>query len=167
MERLQLDMKNNPFYQHATAEFFVAYLQNKPVGRIAAIENCAHLVEVAGIAQMQPAHAFHPGNRLDALVVEPALRDIERGQLAVPATVKTYLESDEALQAVGGATYLGRLAEAAVATFYVEEYSKTIYDLSLAEKAQLRNFCEHIDNVADRSEDVADRLAIYAIKRTI
>lgn len=39
-------------------------------------------------------------------------------------------------------------------------------DLELAEKAQLRNFVEHIDNVADWAEDVADRLAIYAIKRT-
>ena len=40
-------------------------------------------------------------------------------------------------------------------------------DLPLYEKAHLRNFCEHIDNVADKSEDVADRLAIYVIKRTI
>ena len=40
-------------------------------------------------------------------------------------------------------------------------------DLSLSRKAQLRNFVEHIDNLADRSEDVADRLAIYTIKRTV
>ncbi len=40
-------------------------------------------------------------------------------------------------------------------------------DLELARKAQLRNFVEHLDNIADRSEDVADRLAIYTIKRTI
>ena len=40
-------------------------------------------------------------------------------------------------------------------------------DLPLYEKAHIRNFCEHIDNVADRSEDVADRLAIYTIKRTL
>lgn len=39
-------------------------------------------------------------------------------------------------------------------------------DLPLAHKAQLRNFVEHIDNVADRAEDVADRLVIYTIKRT-
>ncbi len=39
-------------------------------------------------------------------------------------------------------------------------------ELELAEKAQLRNLVEHIDNVADWAEDVADRLAIYAIKRT-
>ena len=40
-------------------------------------------------------------------------------------------------------------------------------DLPLARKAHLRNFVEHIDNLADRSEDVADRLAIYTIKRTV
>jgi len=39
-------------------------------------------------------------------------------------------------------------------------------DMELARKAQLRNFVEHIDNIADTAEDVADRLAIYAIKRS-
>lgn len=38
-------------------------------------------------------------------------------------------------------------------------------DLDLARKLHLRHFVEMIDNVADRAEDVADRLAIYAIKR--
>ena len=40
-------------------------------------------------------------------------------------------------------------------------------DLDLAHKAHVRNFVEHVDNVADASEDVADRLAIYIIKRTV
>ncbi len=39
--------------------------------------------------------------------------------------------------------------------------------LDLAHKAHLRNFVEHIDNAADSAEDVADRLAIYVIKRTV
>jgi len=39
-------------------------------------------------------------------------------------------------------------------------------ELDLAHKAQLRNFVEHIDDIADTAEDVADRLAIYAIKRS-
>lgn len=39
--------------------------------------------------------------------------------------------------------------------------------LDLAHKAQLRNFVEHIDDIADSAEDVADRLAIYSIKRSI
>lgn len=38
-------------------------------------------------------------------------------------------------------------------------------DLELARKMHLRHFVEVIDNIADRAEDVADRLAIYAIKR--
>jgi len=38
-------------------------------------------------------------------------------------------------------------------------------DVDLAHKQHLRHFVELIDNIADRSEDVADRLAIYAIKR--
>jgi len=46
---------------------------------------------------------------------------------------------------------------------------RAIFDseLDLSRKMHLRNFVEHIDNVADWAEDVADRLAIYAIKRTI
>ena len=40
-------------------------------------------------------------------------------------------------------------------------------ELGLSHKAHLRNFVEHIDNLADRSEDVADRLAIYTIKRQV
>ena len=39
-------------------------------------------------------------------------------------------------------------------------------ELDLSRKAQLRNFVEHIDNIADTAEDVADRLAIYTIKRS-
>ena len=39
-------------------------------------------------------------------------------------------------------------------------------DLELSHKMQLRDFVEHIDNVANWAEDVADRLEIYAIKRT-
>ena len=40
-------------------------------------------------------------------------------------------------------------------------------ELELARKAHLRSFVEQLDNIADRPEDVADRLAIYTIKRTV
>ncbi len=39
-------------------------------------------------------------------------------------------------------------------------------DLRLSEKFHLRYFALHIDSLADDSEDVADRLAIYTIKRS-
>ena len=40
-------------------------------------------------------------------------------------------------------------------------------DLPLSHKSHLRHFVEYIDTIADRSEDVADRLSIYTIKRTV
>jgi len=40
-------------------------------------------------------------------------------------------------------------------------------NLELAHKLHLREFVEQIDGVADMAEDVADRLAIYAIKRLV
>jgi len=40
-------------------------------------------------------------------------------------------------------------------------------DLELAHKIHLRYFAANVEKVSDRAEEVADRLAIYAIKRTI
>jgi len=40
-------------------------------------------------------------------------------------------------------------------------------DLDLAHKLHLKSFVEQIDSVADMAEDIADRLSIYAIKRTV
>lgn len=39
--------------------------------------------------------------------------------------------------------------------------------MDLCQKFHIRYFALHIDTVADRAENVADRLAIYTIKRTI
>lgn len=40
-------------------------------------------------------------------------------------------------------------------------------DLRLSRKMQLRDFVRHIDKISDRAEDVADRLGIYVIKRSL
>ena len=40
-------------------------------------------------------------------------------------------------------------------------------DLELAHKTQLRYFANHVEQLSDEAEDVADRLAIYAIKRNL
>jgi uncharacterized protein Yka (UPF0111/DUF47 family) len=39
--------------------------------------------------------------------------------------------------------------------------------MELSKKMHLRYFASHIERVSDRAEEVADRLAIYTIKRTI
>ena len=51
-----------------------------------------------------------------------------------------------------------------------EQLKRAIFSsekLTLAEKIHLRYFALHIDTIADRAEDVADRLGIYTIKRSI
>ena len=40
-------------------------------------------------------------------------------------------------------------------------------DLSLSRRTQLRDFIRHVDKIADRAEDVADKLRIYVIKRSL
>ncbi|MFQ5709439.1 MAG: DUF47 domain-containing protein [bacterium] len=40
-------------------------------------------------------------------------------------------------------------------------------DIALSRKIHLRDFAVHVDNVSDRAQEVADRLAIYAIKRAV
>ena len=40
-------------------------------------------------------------------------------------------------------------------------------DMGMSHRLQLRDFAKRIDNIADVSEDVADRLAIYVIKRSL
>ena len=56
---------------------------------------------------------------------------IERGQIANPVTLKNLFDQDGALQEIGGAQYLARLAESAVTIINAEHYGRTIHDLHL------------------------------------
>jgi uncharacterized protein Yka (UPF0111/DUF47 family) len=51
----------------------------------------------------------------------------------------------------------------------MERLKERVYrsDLPLARKMQLRDAAGAIDSIADQAEDVADSLAIYAIKRAL
>jgi len=40
-------------------------------------------------------------------------------------------------------------------------------DLRLSHRMQLRDFIRHVDKIADRAEDVSDKLRIYVIKRSL
>jgi len=40
-------------------------------------------------------------------------------------------------------------------------------ELELSHKLQLRDFVIHVDQIADQAEDVADKLSIYVIKRSL
>lgn len=58
-------------------------------------------------------------------------RLIEVGQVADPVTLKTLLEQDEGLAAIGGPKYLADLAASAVTIINAGEYGRITYDLHL------------------------------------
>jgi len=56
---------------------------------------------------------------------------IERGQIANPVTLKTYLEQDNVLTEIGGPEYLAQLAGAVVSIINAGDYGRLIFDLHL------------------------------------
>ncbi len=71
---------------------------------------------------------------------------IERGQIANPVTLANYFEQDGALQEIGGAQYLVRLAASVVTIINAEDYGRTIYDCFL--RRQLIAIGEDVVNEA-------------------
>jgi replicative DNA helicase len=73
----------------------------------------------------------HFGNAVHGRIFDALGKLIERGQIANPVTLKNLFDQDGALAEIGGAQYLGRLAEAAVTIINAEHYGRTIHDLHL------------------------------------
>ncbi len=73
-------------------------------------------------------HFYEP---LHAKIFETVGRLIEKGRVATPLNIATYLDTDPVLQEVGGPAYLGGLAAAATATINVRDYAQTVFDLAV------------------------------------
>lgn len=71
---------------------------------------------------------------------------IERGQIANPVTMKSFVEKDELLQEVGGNKYLAELAASAVTIINAKEYGRIVFDLYL--KRELIALGEEVVNNA-------------------
>jgi len=78
-------------------------------------------------AFLKPEHFFDP---LHARLYEAAAALIRAGRPASPVTLKTYFDNDEALDEIGGAPYLARLAASATTIINAEDYGRTIFDLA-------------------------------------
>ena len=66
------------------------------------------------------------GKLFDALA-----RLIERGQVVSAVTLKTYIEHDEDIKAVGGPTYIAQLASASVHVIDAGDFGRIVHDLYL------------------------------------
>jgi len=59
---------------------------------------------------------------------------VERGQLANPVTLKNYFDQEEALNDIGGAKYLAKLAVSVVNSANIAGYAQEVYELYLRRK---------------------------------
>ena len=79
-----------------------------------------------GVAEfLKPEHFADPVN---GRIFAACARAIERGEQANPITLKRAFEKDEALQDVGGAAYLVRLAASVVTVVNAGDYGREIRD---------------------------------------
>jgi replicative DNA helicase len=108
--------------------------------------------------------AEHFYNPVHQRIYAAAVKLIERGQIADPATLKNYFEQDEALAEIGGAHYLGRLAASVVTIINAADYGRTIYDCHLRRQlieigtATVNDAYEHdIDLEARQLLEVAEK----------
>ncbi len=91
---------------------------------------------------------------------------IERGQIANPVTLKNLFDQDGALQEIGGAQYLVRLATSVVTIINAEDYGRTIHDLFL--RRQLIGIGEDTVNEAyEHDLDRDARLQIEAAEKKL
>ena len=79
-------------------------------------------------AVIKPHHFYDP---VHARIFEIASARIATNKLASPVTLKAFLAEDEGLSELGGASYLIKLAGAAISTFAVRDYAEMIYDLAI------------------------------------
>ncbi len=96
---------------------------------------------------LKAEHFYFAGH---SQIYAACIRLREQQRTADAVTLKTYLDQDGDLQAVGGAAYLGELQASVVSVLNVEDYARMIYDLFL--RRQLIDLGEEIVNEAYRTD---------------
>ena len=79
-------------------------------------------------AQLGPHHFFEP---VHARIFERIVQLLDRKAVVTPVTLRPYFESDEALKALGGTSYLARLTADGQGLLNPRELAEQIYDLAL------------------------------------
>ncbi len=78
--------------------------------------------------QLSPTHFYEP---VHARIYERILQLLDRKAVVTPVTLRPYFESDEALKALGGVSYLARLTADGQGLLAPRELADQIYDLAL------------------------------------
>jgi replicative DNA helicase len=108
----------------------------------------------------------HFADARHARIFEACGKLINRGQLASAVTLKNYFEQDSTLSEIGGPTYLGKLAAAAVTIINAAEHGRIVHDLYL--RRQLIGLGEDVVNKAYAHDlDTSATQQIEAAEQTL
>ncbi|MCV6597304.1 MAG: replicative DNA helicase [Mangrovicoccus sp.] len=94
---------------------------------------------------LKTEHFYDP---LHARIYDVAAARIAKNALVTPVTLASFLEDDEGLKEVGGASYLVRLAGAALSSHAARDYAKLIHDLAV--RRELMDLGREITDKAGR-----------------
>lgn len=102
---------------------------------------------------LKPEHFF---DQLHARIYEAMVILIEQGRAVSPVTLKTYFDTDEALNEIGGAAYIASLVSGAITVIGAEDYGRTIFEIW--QRRQLFDICREgfhsaTNTRADQSPD--------------
>ena len=78
--------------------------------------------------RLRPEHFYEP---LHGRIYEQALKLLDKNMVATPVTLKPYFESDEAMRALGGPSYLAKLTGDGAGLIGARDFANQIYDLAL------------------------------------
>jgi len=109
---------------------------------------------------LEPDHFYEP---VHGRIYETCLKLFNENKNFDPVILKPYFENDPALEEIGGAGYLVRLAASATTIIHAEDYGRMIYDLSIrrdlinvGEEMVLNAFDSPIDDPASEQIERAE-----------
>ena len=113
-----------------------------------------------------PQHFYDPVHQR---IYEVAIARIAKNALASPVTLKAFLEDDEGLKELGGASYLARLAGAAISSFAARDYAQMIYDMAIRRELmqlgqEISAKASHMDVSSEPKEQIVEaEQALYKL----
>lgn len=138
--QMQSISENTPHNVEAEQQLLGAWLISND-----AIDKCGDI---------EAKHFFDP---VHSELAEIMLERFREGKLVSPVTLKPLVEHNEGLKALGGPSYLARLAGSAIASFAAKDYAEIIRDLW--GKRQLQNALNEGLEEIKRGKDDASAIA--------
>ncbi len=108
--------------------------------------------------RLQPDHFFEP---LHGRIFDAIMKQVERGAIANPVTLRPLFDADATMRELGGPSYLAQLSGNSAALIGARDFATQIYDLALL-RALVTVGREMVDGALDTSIEINPKGQIEA-----